>query len=151
MKRITLAAGLLLTIAAAAALAHPGVQDPTVKAWMHSMSSIGDNTKVLGTMAKGEIAFDADAARNAARAIASDAAQISALFANPASDPKSEALPVIWETYSDFLAKAVSLELAASTAARDIATPADLRPALAAIGASCKGCHQIYRKPSENR
>ncbi|MFT7596752.1 MAG: cytochrome c556 [Paracoccaceae bacterium] len=87
--------GLFLIIAATAALAYQGVQNPTVKARMDAMSAIGKNTKVLGAIAKGQVAFDATTAKAAAGAIADHAAQISALFQEPATDPKSEAQPVI--------------------------------------------------------
>ena len=146
MKRATQALGLFLVAAATASLAHQDVQNPTVMARMDAMGTIGKNTKVLGVMAKGEVAFDANAARTAAGAIAKHAAQIPELFQDTASDPKSEALPVIWQSYSDFTAKADALEVAASVAAKDIATPGDLGPALAAIGSACKSCHQTYRK-----
>ncbi|MCF6233644.1 MAG: cytochrome c [Rhodobacteraceae bacterium] len=145
MKKTFQIAGLMLIVAATAALAHTGVKDPTVKAWMIGMGEIGDNTKVLGSMAKGEAVFDAEAARKAAGAIAEHAGQISVLFKEQAADPKSEALPVIWQTYSDFLVKADALEMAASAAASSIQAEGDLRPALAAIGGTCKACHQTYR------
>jgi len=146
MARPAQALGLILIVAASTALAHSEVKNPAVKARMDAMSTIGKNTKVLGTMAKGEVAFDADAARDAAGAIAHHAARISDLFEVSAADPKSEALPVIWQSYGDFAAKAEALEVAASTASQDITVPGDLRPALAAIGGACKSCHQTYRK-----
>lgn len=140
------AAGLLLVIASTTASAHQGVQDPTVKTRMEAMGDIGKNTKILGTMAKEEAAFDRDAARSAARVIADHAARISELFLDPATDPKSEALPVIWQSYDDFTAQADALELAASEASQKINALEDLRPALAAIGKACTSCHQTYRQ-----
>lgn len=145
MFRTIQATGLLVVVATTAALAHSGVQNPAVKARMDGMSAIGKNTKVLGSMAKGEVAFDAQSAREAANLIAHHAAQIPDLFEQQASDPKSEALPTIWQSYTDFLVKADALEVAASAAASGISTESDLRPALAAIGGSCKSCHKIYR------
>jgi len=146
MKRTLQASGLVLVVAATTALAHSGVQNPTVKARMDAMSSIGKNTKVLGTMAKGEVAFDAETARSAAEKIATHAAGISKLFEDSATDPKSEALPAIWDSYGEFSTKADALELAATEAAINITQAIDLRPALMAIGGACKSCHQTYRK-----
>jgi len=73
------------------------------------MGEIGRNTKILGSMAKGETAFDGDAARSGADLIASNAARISELFQDPPTDQKSETLPVIWQSYSDFTIKAKAL------------------------------------------
>lgn len=145
MKKTLQAAGLMIVVAATAALAHSGVENPTVKARMAAMGEIGKNTKVLGSMAKGEAAFDAEAAGEAAGAIADHAGQISVLFKEQANDPKSEALPAIWQSYSDFLVKADALETVATAAANGISAESDLRPALAAIGGACKGCHETYR------
>ena len=132
-------------MASTSALAHSGVMNPVVKARMGAMGTIADNTKVLGSMAKGEVAFDAPTARQAAGAIAEQAARISMLFQEPATDPKSEALPAIWQSYDSFESKAADLEKAAALAAANIEAETDLRPALTAIGGACKSCHQIYR------
>ena len=134
--------------AASAALAHSGVSNPAVKARMHAMMQIADNTKILGAMAKGEAAFDADPARAAAAAIAAHAASVPTLFMAEEHDPKSEALPAIWQDFDTFGQRSEALTLAAAEAAGTIETEADLKPALARIGGTCKSCHQDFRKPS---
>lgn len=66
----------------------------------------------------------------------------------PASGVKTGALPIIWTQFSDFRAKFVSL----TNAARDLEAAAgtnnvgNVRTALAALGGSCKACHDVYRK-----
>ncbi|MCE8531792.1 cytochrome c [Ruegeria pomeroyi] len=134
--------------AASAALAHSGVSNPAVKARMHAMMQIADNTKILGAMAKGEAPFDADEARAAAAAIAAHAASVPTLFMAEEHDPKSEALPAIWQDFDTFGQRSEALTLAAAEAAGTIETEADLKPALARIGGTCKSCHQDFRKPS---
>ncbi|MCE8519392.1 cytochrome c [Ruegeria pomeroyi] len=133
---------------ASAALAHSGVSNPAVKARMHAMMQIADNTKILGAMAKGEAPFDADEARAAAAAIAAHAASVPTLFMAEEHDPKSEALPAIWQDFDTFGQRSEALTLAAAEAAGTIETEADLKPALARIGGTCKSCHQDFRKPS---
>lgn len=135
---------IALVLSAGAALAHQGVQNPAVKARMDAMSAIADNTRILGEMAKGTRPFDAAAARAAAAAIADHAARTPALFAAPEQDPKSEALPAIWTDFDDFTARSAAMQAAARNAT-GIATPADLGPALAGIGRTCKACHERYR------
>lgn len=144
MKPAPLFAGALLLIATAA-LAHQNVKNPAVKARMDAMSAIGDHMKVLGAMAKGQVAFDVDAARGAAAGIAAQASRVPALFEAPESDPKSEALPAIWDNYADFTAKAENMGNAARAFANSIGTEADLRAAMQSLGATCAACHKPYR------
>lgn len=129
-----------------AALAHGGVKDKDVMARMEVMKAIGDQVKVIGTMGKGERAFDADAANAALTELAVHSAQIAPLFETPAQDPKSEALPIIWEQWDDFAALAMDTEQTASALAGTITTEDDLRPALGRIGRTCKACHSTYRE-----
>lgn len=126
-------------------LAHQGVQNPAVKARMHAMMAIGQNTKILGSMAKGATGFDAAVARAAASEIAAHAAQSKKLFADRQDDPKSEAKPVIWENYGDFTAKLDAL-IAASARINQVASEDELIAVVGAIGATCKDCHQTYRE-----
>lgn len=136
---------LFCLVAATAALAHQGVQNTAVKAWMDSMEVTADNTKVLGRMAKGVEPFDAEAARRAAAQIAREAERTPELFAARAEDPLSEASPDIWVNFDDFTAKSQALVVAAE-GALTVSARDDLRPALAAIGAACKACHGEYRE-----
>ncbi len=138
------AAAILL--AAGAAVAHQGVTNPTVKARMDAMSTIGKHTKTLGLMVKGAAEFDAKTARQAAEEIAVHAARAPELFEAEVITPKSEALPEIWENYDDFTGIANELKDVAAKAAASIDTPDDLRVALGEIGGACKSCHQTYRK-----
>ena len=143
MRRILFVAALLT---AGAALAHQGVQNPAVMARMEAMKIVGDNTKILGTMANGERAFDAATARAAAAEIAVQAGRTPDLFEAFETDPKSEALPAIWQSFGDFTDKAMAMQTAAEVAASGITSPDTLQAALRQIGATCKACHQAYRE-----
>lgn len=137
--------GIPVAALASVALGHGGVTNPAVMARMEVMSTIGKNMKIIGQMAKGETAFDAETARTAAGTIADAASQTPGLFEAHETDPKSEALPVIWEDFEDFSAKATALETAARNAAASIETAKDLRPAMGGMGGTCKSCHSKYR------
>ena len=129
-----------------AAFAHQNVADPTVKARMDNMSSISSAMKSLGEMAKGTAAFDPQKLRDAAATIADFAGRIPLRFETEATDPTSEARPVIWDEFGDFTRKATTLEaLALEIAASDI-TESDLRSTIAELGAACKACHSVYRE-----
>lgn len=134
-----------LALGATAALAHTGVKNPAVMARMNGMSAISDNVKVLGTMAKGQIAFDAATAQAAARAISTHSAESVALFTPQETDPKSEARAAIWTDFDDFSAKATDLETLAAGLAETITTVDDVKAAMRPLGASCKACHSLYR------
>lgn len=136
----------LLVMTAGTALAHSGVKNAAVKARMDAMSQIGSGMKVLGQMAKGEAAFDAAAARAAAAQIARHAGETPALFEAQEDDPKSEARAEIWANYPDFTARAGDLETLAAGLSQSISGAGDLRTAVPALGAACKGCHSKYRE-----
>lgn len=145
MQMRYIALGTVL-IAATAALAHQGVQNPAVMARMAAMSAISKNMKTLGMMARGSAEFDAKAARAAAAAIASHAAAIPGLFEANETDPGSEARPEIWTNFEDFSARASELESIAVGLSTSISAPEDLGPAMSNLGSSCRSCHSAYRE-----
>lgn len=141
--RLTLV--LSLAAGATALLAHEGVNNPAVMARMHGMKEIGAATSVLGRMAKGQIAFEASAAQEAARAIAGHSAESIALFEPLETDPKSEARPAIWEDFGDFTDKARALETLAQDLAGTLTVLEDVQGAMQPLGAACSACHKAYR------
>ncbi|MGR3515150.1 MAG: c-type cytochrome [Paracoccaceae bacterium] len=144
MRRLLI---VMTVCTATAALAHEGVKNPAVMARMHGMKDIASDVKVLGDMAKGTTAFDQAAARVAATSIARHAGEAPGLFEAREDDPKSEALPAIWDNFADFTEKSLELEAIALGLSETIASPDDLRPALQQLGGTCKACHEVYRKP----
>lgn len=144
MKLIKMTLGVSLALGGAA-WAHQGVQNAAVMARMNSMSAIADSVKVIGTMARGTLEFDATAARLAATEIAAQAARTPALFRAPEDDPKSEARAAIWTDFEDFVEKSNTLETLALDLSQTISAPSDLAPALTRLADSCKACHGDYR------
>ena len=142
MKK-TFAAILALGLATAVPLAHAGSHADPVNDRMQLMKTVGAQTKILGTIAKGE--FDGAAVQAAAATLAEAAAMIPAKFESNAMNAESEALPLIWENFEDFTAKGMMLEAGAklAMAATD---GASLGAAMGQIGGSCKACHADYRK-----
>lgn len=132
--------------AATAVTAHEGVKNPAVMARMQGMKEVAADVKVLGDMAKGQATFDQAAARAAAASIAQHAAEAPGLFKAREDDPKSEALPTVWERFDDFTAKSLELETIAIGLSTSITSADDLRPALQKLGANCTACHEVYRK-----
>ena len=136
---------IFFVVSATAALAHSGVTNPAVMARMNGMSAIAENVKVLGTMAKGQIAFDAISAQEAATAIARHSEASVGLFEANETDPRSEARAVIWDNFEDFEDKALALQVLADELAGSIRTVEDVQAAIVPIGAACTACHTLYR------
>lgn len=141
-----LAMALALAAMGSAALAHSGVKDDDVKARMAVMMDIGKQMKLIGSMAKGQAAFDAEAANAALAEIADHSAQIAPSFTPQADDPKSEALPVIWQAFEEFETLASETESLAQDLSGTVKTQADLAPVLGQLGGSCKACHKVFRE-----
>lgn len=148
MKHIWIAAGVI-TIATTAGFAHQGVQNPTVLARMEGMSELADQVEVLGNMARGITAFDAEAANAALAALAGEANRIIDLFEEPATDPQSEARAGIWDNFADFSQRAMELEILASELSGTIEDRDSVVTTLRRVGAQCSGCHEDYRIESD--
>ncbi|GGM06242.1 cytochrome c [Pseudooceanicola nanhaiensis] len=144
MKKQAITMALLL--AGTAVLAHGGVKDPDVMNRMMGMSEMARQVQILGAMAKGETAFDAEAGNKALAKLSEEASYIPTLFEPEATDPKSEALPVIWEKYDRFTAHAQELERVTGALAGTIETRADLAPAMRQVGQACGACHSSFRQ-----
>ena len=71
----------------------------------------------------------------AAAAIAARAATVPKLFEAQEDDPKSEALPIIWDEFAAFTEKSKDMESAALRMSSSVTTLDELRPALLELGA----------------
>lgn len=143
MNRLTKILAVGFVAIATVAVAKEGVQDPTVKARMDLMGTIGMNTKVLGDMAGDKAPYDAAQAEAAKAALVAASADIVAKFTPQADDPVSEGAPAIWTNFADFTAKATALNAAAT--AIDVASLDGVKAGMGAIGGSCRDCHTTYR------
>ncbi|WP_375691730.1 c-type cytochrome [Pseudooceanicola sp. LIPI14-2-Ac024] len=137
---------LALIVAGTAVFAHGGVKDPDVMNRMMGMSELAKQLKVIGAMAKGETGFDAAASNAALAKMAEEASYIPTLFGPEATDPKSEALPVIWQEFDKFSARARDLQRVTGELAGTIESRADLGAAMKQVGQACGACHSAYRK-----
>ena len=134
----------LLVLSASILWAHSGVKDPNVMKRMKLMSSMAEDTKILGQMMKKQIPFDDEIAMSSMKKIEELSEATPMAFKINASDPKSEAKQLIWEEFVAFteMANQLTDDLATST----IKTYDDLRPVLMKTAGSCKACHARYRE-----
>ena len=141
------AATLVAAIAGGAAFAADPIE--TRKATMKAIG--GAFGGVLVKMVKGEVPYDAAAAKTAAATLKAkaDGIDIAALF--PAGTEKggeTEALPKVWSDAAGFKAAMDKMKAAVTAQGPNVGEGADkLKLAVAEIGKTCKGCHDDYRAP----
>jgi len=123
-----------------------------VKARQSQMTLNSFNIGLLGGMAKGDIAYDADAASAAAANLAA-LSQLDQSRLWPAGSDNgalgadvTRALPAIWEAGSTIGEKAMALATAATAMEQAAGGGLDaLRGAMGDVGKACGSCHETYR------
>lgn len=117
------------------------------------MKQYGAQMAVLGGMAQGQVPYDAVAAQAAADTLVTltmvDQSTWWPVGSDSDSIANSRALPLIWTSMDDVIAKAMALGDAAlvmqTAAGTDLAA---LQGAMGAVGGACGACHELYRKPA---
>ena len=135
---------LLSLLIGSVLFAHSGVKDINVLNRMKLMSSMAEHVKVLSQMMTKKISFNAEKASETLNKIFRLSENTRSVFMVNAIDPKSEAKPIIWKEFDNFIK--LSNKLSDSTKSLSISTYEDLRPAIIKIGADCKACHKKYRE-----
>lgn len=150
MKPLAIVTAIIFGASASVALAQDG-PSAEQKARQGMMRIIALNIGVLGGMAKGEIAFDADKAGTAANTlVAVSTIDQGLLWPDGSFNDASMltiALPVIAEKRADFAAGWTGFGEAAKglqTAAAE--GQAALGPAMGKAGNACKNCHENFRE-----
>ena len=141
MKKITIAI-VAMVLSGVAIHAH-SVENPIVQKRMDLMKEIKSAIGVLGGMVKGTIAFDVVAATAAQTTLIEQSELVATTFEANETDPKSEALPSIWENWDTFVEMADDLTFAAE--GLDVTSLDGVRGGLGNIGASCGACHKKFR------
>ena len=110
------------------------------------------NLGVLGGIAKGEVAYDAETAQAAADSLVGVSMVHQPTLWPEGSDNMSidgtRAQPNIWDNLPDVLAKWDAFgEAAKEMQAAAGQGPEAIGPALGKLGGTCKACHDTYRAP----
>lgn len=124
-----------------------------VKARQGQFRIMALNVGILGGMAQGKIAYDAEAAQRAADTLVAvshiDPAPLWPEGSDNMSMDGTRAMPSIWDQSDDFLAKWDAFGAAAAEMQTVAATGQEaLGPAMGKIGGSCKACHDSHRAPN---
>ena len=145
-KTLALSSAALVAAAALAAAQSPAATD-AFKARHAAMEQVGDAMKSLGAIAKKQAPFDAAVVQKSATTIDEKLGEASKSF-TPGSDKveKTRAKAEIWTNRADFDRLMGEARTAAGALAK-VSDEAAYRPALGALGQSCKSCHDMYRAP----
>lgn len=121
-------------------------QDP-IGARKAAMKTVGGSVALLTKMSKGEEPYDSAKAKAAVVAISTAVKGYDGLFPKGSDQGDTKAGPKIWEDMAGFKAALAKLEEAATASADKAGKDVDgVKATLGALGATCKGCHETYRK-----
>ncbi|MBS0123007.1 c-type cytochrome [Thetidibacter halocola] len=148
--KITLTTLALTTAMATSAVAQELPAE--VKARQGQFRIMAINLGILGSMAKGETEYSAEAAQAAADSLVGVSMVNQAPLWPAGTDAMSidgtRALPAIWENLPDVLDKWSAFGTAAAELQTVAATGQEaLGPMLGKLGGACKACHDTYREP----
>jgi cytochrome c556 len=113
-----------------------------------AMQGVGDAFKALAAIAKKDAAFDAAVVKKNASTIADNLKAASTLFVAGSGGGESRAKPEVWTDAAAF-EKGLNDAHAAAVALQSVTDEAAFGPAQAALGATCKSCHDKYRLPKK--
>jgi len=134
------AAVLVFTAVGAAADDSPIVERKAI------MKGIGDATKPVSGMLKGEAAFDIAVVQKALVSYIEGAKKLPALYPdNSKTGADTGALPKIWEDKANFEGIYVKLGTDAAAAAAAIKDEATFKANIGKVLGNCKACHDDYR------
>ena len=131
--------------------AHAQDTDAILAARQGQFRVLALNIGVVGSMAKGETDYNAEAATTAAENLVTATSLHQDFFWPEGTDTEhledTRALPAIWENLDDFQSKWQTL----GTRAEELAAVAGdgldaLRPAVGGVGDACSACHEDYRQ-----
>ncbi len=153
MKPLSFVTAAAIALAAPMAMAQdgPSAQEKARQGMMRIMAL---NMGVLGGMAKGEIAYDADRAQKAADTLVAvsmiDQSNLWPEGTDKDSSKFTGALPAIWQKPDEFAKAWMALgEAARGLQAAAGSGRAALGPAMGGAGKACKGCHETFRAKTE--
>ncbi|WP_371195877.1 cytochrome c [Glaciecola sp. SC05] len=154
MKKIISFIALLSIVASASAIANPVESEKQAKAAIQFRQAIlqlvRSNMGPMGAMAKGDIPYDSEVMMVNSQRIEQLGLMMEDYFAadTRAFDLETGAKDNIWTNQEDFNKKAENMVMAAIQV-QEVASAGmtdDYRKSIGALGATCKACHDDYKK-----
>jgi cytochrome c556 len=115
------------------------------------MEQVGEATRVLGGMARGDAPYEAGSAVNGMRVYLAVAAAWPHMFPEGTETGNdTRAAPAIWEDPEGFVAASEKFEADAAAAIETAGNGFDaFRAAFGSVAQNCRSCHEDYRTPDE--
>ncbi|MFK7854223.1 MAG: cytochrome c [Granulosicoccus sp.] len=154
MKIIATALFFVGVLMAGIVNSHSGAKG-IVKERMDAMENMGDKSKLVADMLKGEREFDATALVDAADAFVLHGTRMAELFPDTEESrtgSNTEALPRIWDEWDDFSKRVnefIELSESLKTTVSTTEDVGQLKKAFFQTRRSCSGCHKRFRKPKD--
>jgi cytochrome c556 len=125
-------------------------QDDPITTRQNLMKENGNRAKLLFEMLQNKQPFDAAQAAAAFETISANTRAFTNHFPEGSDQGKTDALPVIWEDWADFEARAVKLadDTAATAAAIEAGGEDAFRSQAGPVLETCRDCHRVYQRPS---
>jgi cytochrome c556 len=134
------AAAVVLADLGASAAGSPAAQRQAI------MKQTGLQMRDVSAFATGQAPWDATKVKTLTGAIAANGKKLQGLYPpGSGADPKTEADPKIWTNKADFNKRLTEMS-ALATAAGKAPNAEGFKPAFLKLSATCKSCHDIYRK-----
>ena len=148
MNKITITASVLAAVLAMPAQAQFAKPEDAVKYRKASFTLLGTHFGRLAAMASGRAPYDAKAAAENADVVITVAKLPWAAFGEGTDKGETRAKPEIWKESGKFheAADKSQAELAKVVAAAKTGSLDALKAAVGPAGASCKACHDNFRK-----
>ncbi len=140
IRSIVLAAAL--AVGATAVLA----QGDVIAQRKDAMKKVGDATKPIGGMLKGEVKFDLATVQGALKVYADVSKDYDKFFpANSKTGGETTAAPKIWDDMAGFKTLLGKLSASATAASSAIKDEASFKAEMGKVLGNCKACHDDYR------
>jgi cytochrome c556 len=139
-----------LVLPARVSQAQAASDQPSIEYRQLVMGAIGSNMGAIGGIMKNQLALPG-AVANHAQQMADAAKLIAPAFKQKVTAGKTDARPEIWSDWAKFEQAAADYGKAAANlaTAANGSDPAAVGLAVRALGESCGGCHDSFRKPKE--
>jgi cytochrome c556 len=112
------------------------------------MSAMAGHISAMADIGRGLVPFQ-DHAGDHAAALKATADMLDGLFPAGSSADDSDALAAIWDDPDGFAAAVAAYKEAADSISVELNDGASTMRAVGALGRTCSGCHDNYRRPSD--